>query len=79
MLTDQMIDRIAQRIRIDCESGANHNLIRLVGQARYFINGNIFFEKEFTENLYRCALFSGRGDAIAFYMLFNKLNYNIKF
>ena len=38
-----------------------------------------FFEKEFTENLYRGALFSGRGDAIAFYMLFNKLNYNIKF
>jgi hypothetical protein len=37
-----------------------------------------FFEKEFTESLYRGALFSGRGDAIAFYMLFNKLNYHIK-
>jgi hypothetical protein len=38
-----------------------------------------FFENEFTENLYRGALFSGRGDAIAFLMLFNKLNYHIKF
>jgi len=32
-----------QRIRIDCESEANHNLIRLVGQARLLYKGNIFF------------------------------------
>ena len=43
MICRQVFDRVlsyaryyakAERIRIDCESGANHNLIRLVEQAR---------------------------------------------
>ena len=38
-----------------------------------------FLKRSLQRNFIEMYFIYGRGDAIAFYMLFNKLNYNIKF